>query len=67
VIICDPEGGGGGKSSMTQMQGCRSGSGLDPDSIGSANPDPDPGGQKLPIKVEHFFKSSCFEVLDGLF
>ncbi len=29
--------------------------------------DPDPGGQKLPTKVEIFFKSSCFEVLDGLF
>jgi hypothetical protein len=29
-------------------QGCRSGSGfgLDPDSIGSVDPDPDPGGQK---------------------
>jgi hypothetical protein len=43
-------------------------SGLDPDSIGSVDPypDPDPGGQKLPTKVE-FFLSSCFEVLDGLF
>jgi hypothetical protein len=29
-----------------------SGSGLDPDSIGSV--DPDPGGQKLPTKVEFF-------------
>jgi hypothetical protein len=28
---------------------------------------PDPGGQKLPTKVEEKFKSSCFEVLDGLF
>ena len=27
-------------------QGCGSGSGLDPDSIGSVDPDPDPGGQK---------------------
>jgi hypothetical protein len=31
------------------------------------NPDPDPGGQKLPTKVEKNSKSSCFEVLDGLF
>ena len=31
------------------------------------NPDPEPGGQKWPTKVEIFFKSSCFEVLDGLF
>ncbi len=45
-------------------QGCGSGSGLDPDSIGSV--DPDPGGQKLPAKVEKF-KNSCFEVLDGFF
>ncbi len=28
---------------------------------------PYPGGQKLPTKVENFFKSSSFEVLDGLF
>ncbi len=27
----------------------------------------DPGGQKLPTKVEIFFLSSCFEVLDVLF
>ncbi len=27
-------------------QGCGSGSGLDPYSIGSVDPDPDPGGQK---------------------
>ncbi len=31
-------------------QGCVSG--LDPDSIGSVDPDPDPGGQKWPTKVE---------------
>jgi hypothetical protein len=37
----------------------------DPDSIGSV--DPDPGGQKRPTKVDIFFLSSCFEVLDGLF
>jgi hypothetical protein len=30
---------------------CGSGSGLDPDSRGSLNPDPDPGGQKLPRKT----------------
>ncbi len=29
------------------------------------NPDPDPGGQKLPAKVEKN-KISYFEVLDGL-
>ncbi len=28
---------------------------------------PDPGGQKLPTKVEKKFKSSCFGVLDALF
>ena len=28
---------------------------------------PDPGGKKLPTKVEKICKSSCFEVLDGLF
>jgi hypothetical protein len=28
------------------IQGCGSGSELDPDSIGSVDPDPDPGGQK---------------------
>jgi hypothetical protein len=33
-------------------QGCGSGSGLNPDSIGSVDPDPDPGGQKRPAKVE---------------
>jgi hypothetical protein len=38
----------------------------DPDSTGSVDPDPDPGGQKWPTKVEKNFKSSCFEVLDGL-
>ncbi len=44
---------------------------LDPDSIGQwiriRNPDPYPGGQKWPTKVENFVESSCFEVLDGLF
>ncbi len=30
-------------------------------------PDPDPGAQKWPTKVEKIFKSSSFEVLDGLF
>jgi hypothetical protein len=28
-----------------------------------ADPDPDPGGQKRPTKVEKKFKSSCFEEL----
>jgi hypothetical protein len=28
----------------------------DPDSIGSVDPDPNPGGQKLPTKVENFLK-----------
>ena len=31
---------------MREVQGCGSGSELDPDSIGSVDPDPDPGGQK---------------------
>jgi hypothetical protein len=31
------------------------------------NPDPDPGGQKLPIKVGKNSEISCFEVLDVLF
>ncbi len=34
-------------------QGCESGSGLDPYSIGSVDPDPDQGGQKLPTKVDN--------------
>jgi hypothetical protein len=41
-------------------QGCGSGCGLDPDSIGSVNPgrirNPDPGGQKWPTKVEKYLK-----------
>ncbi len=31
------------------------------------NRDPDPGGQKWPTKVEKIGKSSCFDVLDGIF
>jgi len=31
------------------------------------NTDPDPGGQKLPKKVEKISEISCFEVLDVLF
>jgi hypothetical protein len=31
------------------------------------NPDPDPGGQKLPTKAEKNYEISCFEVLDVLF
>jgi hypothetical protein len=50
----------GREEMMTLCQGCGSGfrSQLDPDSIGSADPDlysppdPDPGGQKLPTKVK---------------
>ncbi len=55
MIICDPEGGGGGKSSTTQMQGCRSGFGLDPDSIASADPDPDSesGAESRRAKMTH--------------
>jgi hypothetical protein len=29
--------------------------------------DPDPGGQKLPTKIEKSTEFSCFEVLDVLF
>jgi hypothetical protein len=29
--------------------------------------DPDPGGQKLPTKIESSKDISCFEVLDALF
>jgi hypothetical protein len=29
--------------------------------------DPDPGGQKLPTKIEKSTEFSCFEVLDALF
>jgi hypothetical protein len=43
-----------------QYQGCGSGSALDPDSIGSMDPDSDPGGQKLPTKAE---KIKNFHVL----
>ncbi len=44
---------------LTKRQGCGSGF-----NRGSG---PDPGGQKWPTKVKNIFKSSCFEVLDGLF
>jgi hypothetical protein len=43
------------------------GSGLDPDSIRSMDPDPDRKGQKLPIKKGEVKGNSCFEVLDVLF
>ncbi len=44
-------------------QGCGSGSvsGLDPDSIRSVDPDPDPGRQKWPTKVENFCLKLCRE------
>jgi hypothetical protein len=29
------------------------------------NPDPDPGGQKLPAKVAKKIRNFCFEVLDA--
>jgi hypothetical protein len=37
-----------------------SGSGLDPNSMGSLDPDPDPGGQKGPTKKEKKFSNSIF-------
>jgi hypothetical protein len=44
------------------MQCCGSGSGLNQDSMGSLNPDP--GGQKLPTKIEKWYKKilsdGCF-------
>ncbi len=43
-------------------QGCGSGSGLDPDSIGSVDPDPYPGGQKWPTKEEVFLKFMFWSV-----
>jgi hypothetical protein len=55
------------------VQGCGSvsGSGLDPDSIGSVDPDSGSGSgsrrEKWLTKVENFLKNSCFEVLDGLY
>jgi hypothetical protein len=54
-------------------QGFGSGSGLDPDSIRSVDPDPylESGSgsrrAKMTNKSRKKFKSSCFEVLDGLF
>ncbi len=52
--------GGGGRGRSTGGQGCGS-----THSIGSV--DPYPEGQKEPTKVDIFFQSSCFEVLNGLF
>ncbi len=57
-----------GTRSGSYNQGC--GSGLDPDSIGSVDPDPEsgPGSRtKMTHKSRKKFKSSCFEVWDGLF
>jgi hypothetical protein len=57
-------------------QGFGSGSGLDPDSIGPVDPDQDTdsesGSGSRRAKMTHksrkkICKSSCFEVLDGLF
>jgi hypothetical protein len=41
----------------------------DPVSIWSVDPDPDPGGQKLPTKVEYFLKVHVLKcwIMDGLF
>jgi hypothetical protein len=64
---------------LSSIQGCGSGSvsrsGLDPDSIGSVDPDLEPNSEsgsrsrraKMTHKSRKIFKSSCFEVLDGLF
>jgi hypothetical protein len=35
--------------------------------IRNLNADPDPGGKKLPTKIEKSTEFSCFEVLDVLF
>ena len=56
---------GGDQDTMpASRQGCESGSELDPDSIGSV--DPDPGLAKKTHKSRKFLKSSCFKMLDGL-
>jgi hypothetical protein len=65
---------------VEKKQGCGSGSGLDPDSIGSVDPDSESGiwirnpesgsgsrRAKIPTKVEKNLKISCFEVLDASF
>ncbi len=59
--------GGGGAADQPPQQGGAEGRVADPDWIGSVDPDPDPGGQKWRTKVENVLKTSCFEVLDGLF
>jgi hypothetical protein len=52
-------------------QGCGSGSVLDPYSIGSVDPDPysqyGSGSRRAKMTHKSRSKSSCFEVLDGLF
>jgi hypothetical protein len=57
-----------------QNQGCGFESELDPDSIWSVDPEPDPYSEsgsrraKMTHKSRNFFKEiSCFEVLDVLF
>jgi hypothetical protein len=48
---------------MREVQGCGSGSEIDPDSISSMDPDPDPGRQKLPTKIEKIKNIKKFHVL----
>jgi hypothetical protein len=56
---------------IRKLQGCGSGSGLDPDSIGSVDPDSESGSgsrrAKMTRKSRKKFLSSCFKVLGGLF
>jgi hypothetical protein len=55
---------------VSESQGFGSGSVLDPDSIGSVDPDSESGSgsrRAKTTKVEKNSKNSCFEVLDVLF
>jgi hypothetical protein len=62
---------GGVSATRTHEQGCGSGSGLDPDSFRSVDPDSESGSRSRRSKMTHksrkIFNSSCFEVLDDLF
>ena len=61
------------KKVASKMQGCVSGSELDPDSIGSVDPDPAPDSEsgsrrpKMTHKSRKNIRISCFEVMDVLF